>query len=131
MTFFAAARRTLHAGLVAFAVFTVSSFAAPPCLAHAVVVEAIPAQGSTVRTAPERVVLRFNVRIEHALARATLKSGDGALVALTPLHDGPAQADRLVIPLPALGPGEHEVRYRVLATDGHTTEGVLRFRVMP
>ena len=131
MISFAAARRTSCACLSACAAFVVLSFAAAQCWAHAVVVESIPAQGVTVRTAPGRVVLRFNVRIEHALARATLKSGDGPLVTLTPLQDGPAQSDRLVVPLPALGPGEHELRYRVLATDGHTTQGVLRFRVMP
>jgi methionine-rich copper-binding protein CopC len=128
---FAAARRMLRARLSACAASIVLSLAVAQCWAHAVVVEATPAQGAAVRTAPERVVLRFNVLIEHALARVSLKSGDGRLVALTPLHDGPAQSDRLVVPLPALGPGEHELRYRVIATDGHATQGVLRFRVMP
>jgi methionine-rich copper-binding protein CopC len=128
---FAAARRTLRARLSACGACVVLFVAAAQCWAHAVVVEATPAMGAAVRTAPDRVVLRFNVRIEHALARATLKSGDAPLVTLTPLQDGAAQSDRLVIPLPALGPGEHELRYRVLATDGHTTLGVLRFRVMP
>jgi methionine-rich copper-binding protein CopC len=128
---FAAARRHLRARFSACVACVVLSFAAAQCWGHAVVIEAVPAQGATVRTAPERVVLRFNVRIEHALAGATLKSGKGEAIALAPLNGGPAQSDRLVIPLPALGPGEHEVRYRVLATDGHTTHGVLRFRVMP
>ena len=105
--------------------------ASPSCGAHAVVVEAAPQHGAAVRTAPDRVVLKFNVRIEHAFARATLHSGKGQPIALAPLRGAAAQSDRLTIALPPLAPGEHEVRYRVLATDGHTTQGVLRFRVLP
>jgi copper resistance protein C len=98
---------------------------------HAVVVESDPLHAAVLRAAPERVVLRFNVRIEQALSRATLKSGKAEPYALTPLRTGPAQSDRLVIPLPRLAAGEYELRYRVLATDGHTTQGVLRFTVRP
>ena len=113
-------------------VFLASILAAPtPCAAHAVVVEAIPQQGATVTRAPDQVVLRFNVRIEQKLARVTLRSGNGTPMALAPLHDSASRADRIVVPLPPLGAGEHEVRYRVLATDGHATQGVLRFRVAP
>lgn len=98
--------------------------------AHAVVVESDPANGAALHAAPDHVVLRFNVRIELALSRASLKSGSADAVALSPLRDSD-RSDRLVIPLPRLGAGEHELRYRVLATDGHTTQGVLRFRVQP
>ena len=38
-------------------------------------------------------------------------------------------ADRLVVPLQPLTPGVYIVRYRVLAADGHVTEGALRFTV--
>ncbi|HEX2830618.1 MAG TPA: copper resistance CopC family protein [Burkholderiales bacterium] len=106
-------------------------FAATPAWPHAVVVESDPAPKAALRAAPERVVLRFNVRIEQALSRATLKRGKAEPVALTPLDTGPAQTDRLVIPLPKLAAGDYELRYHVLATDGHTTQGVLRFTVLP
>jgi methionine-rich copper-binding protein CopC len=43
--------------------------------------------------------------------------------------DDAATPDRLVIPLPHLGAGVYVLRYRVLAVDGHITEGVLRFTV--
>jgi len=39
--------------------------------------------------------------------------------------------DRLVIPLGSLPPGVYVLRYKVLAVDGHITEGALRFRVSP
>jgi methionine-rich copper-binding protein CopC len=71
------------------------------------------------------------VRIEQGLARATLRTGNGDPVTLSPERAASAQSERLIIPLPALAPAEHEVHYKVLATDGHATEGVLRFRVLP
>jgi methionine-rich copper-binding protein CopC len=36
-----------------------------------------------------------------------------------------------VIPIRSLAPGEYTLRYRVLAVDGHITEGALRFTVEP
>jgi len=43
--------------------------------------------------------------------------------------DADATPDRLTIPLKPLDPGVYVLRYRVLAVDGHITEGVLRFTV--
>jgi len=40
-----------------------------------------------------------------------------------------ADAARLVVPLTPLAPGIYIVRYRVLAADGHVTEGALRFTI--
>ena len=103
---------------------------AGPAFPHAVVVESIPKDRAELKTAPRQVELRFNVRVEQALARASLKRGDAAPVAL-PLRKDSAQSDRLTVPLPSLGPGSYEVRYHVLAADGHTTQGIVRFRVLP
>jgi len=75
--------------------------------------------------------LRFNVRVEQALTRAALVSHKGAAVPLTILPAGEARSERVLIAVPALGAGDYEVRYRVLATDGHATQGVLQFRVSP
>ncbi|HET9763572.1 MAG TPA: copper resistance CopC family protein [Casimicrobiaceae bacterium] len=99
--------------------------------AHAVLVDSSPRNGAAVRPAPPYVPLRFNVRIEQSLARATLQSAGGAPRALTPQPGAAGHAEQVLIPLPALGAGEYELRYRVLATDGHTTFGALRFRVLP
>ncbi len=43
--------------------------------------------------------------------------------------DGEAP-DRIVLPLAKLRPGAYVVRYKVLAVDGHITEGALRFSVL-
>ena len=103
-----------------------------PAAAHAIVLESSPAHDAQLPAPPDRVVLRFNSKIEHALSRATIEPVGGRPVALTAAgaaSDAPPSPDRLVIPLRPLGPGTYVVRYRVLAADGHLTEGVLRFTV--
>lgn len=110
---------------------------APPLLlhqaaAHAIVLESVPGRDAVVDRAPERVVLRFNSKLEKRLSRVTLAAGSGSPVALpiaTEGPDGDQQPDRLVAPLRPLGPGAYVLRYKVLSADGHITEGVLRFTV--
>ena len=110
-----------------------ASLAAPPMAAgHAIVLESSPERDAQLAAPPERVTLRFNSKIEPALSRATIEPAGGRPVALTataaPANGHPAP-DRLVIPLRPLGPGTYVVRYRVLAADGHLTEGALRFTI--
>ena len=122
----------LAAPLLALAIALAVLPAPGPADAHAIVLESSPARDAQLPTPPDRVVLRFNSRIEHALSRATIEPVGGRPVALaaagTPADPRPAP-DRLVIPLRPLGPGTYVVRDRVLAADGHLTEGVLRFTV--
>ncbi|MDQ2694717.1 MAG: copper resistance protein CopC [Pseudomonadota bacterium] len=93
---------------------------------HAIVVESQPVAGARLAQPPPRIVLRFNVRIEKSLVRATLSGPDGDRE-LPVTADG--AADRLEMPLPPLPPGAYALRYKVLAADGHATEGILRFTV--
>jgi hypothetical protein len=97
---------------------------------HAIVLESSPTHGAVLSRAPQRVTLRFNSRIEKRFTRVTLALADRAPVALAlPPADAEATPDRLTIPLQPLGPGVYVLRYRVLAVDGHITEGALRFTV--
>ena len=76
------------------------------------------------------MILRFNSRIEKRFTRVTLAGADRAPVTVAvPAGDAEATPDRLTIPLGPLGPGVYVLRYRVLAVDGHITEGALRFTV--
>jgi len=100
--------------------------------AHAILVESTPKQGEVTKKAPTEVVLRFNARIEKAVSHVALLGPGGDKVKLPPLpedRDGPP--DRLRIDLPALKPGEYKLEFRVLASDGHATPGLLRFTVSP
>jgi methionine-rich copper-binding protein CopC len=100
--------------------------------AHAIVLESVPARDAVLEHAPGRLVLRFNSKIEKRLSRITIAAGRGVPAPLAITSDGPdsaGQPDRLVAPLPPLGPGAYAVRYKVLSADGHITEGILRFTV--
>jgi methionine-rich copper-binding protein CopC len=93
------------------------------------VIESDPVHDAVLSRPPERIMLRFNSKIEKRLTRVSLTAGNGAPVALPVATGGFEAPDRLVIPLQPLGPGIYVLRYRVLAADGHITEGALRFRV--
>ncbi len=100
--------------------------------AHAIVIESSPADGATLPHPPAQVVLRFNAKIVHTLAVFTLSSSDGKRIAMPPAQDSHAIAaypDRLVIPLPRLKQGSYVLRYKVMATDGHATPGILHFSI--
>ena len=97
---------------------------------HAIVLESSPTHDAVLTRAPQRVTLRFNSRIEKRFTRVTLALADQAPVPVAlPTADAEATPDRLTIPLQPLGPGVYVLRYRVLAVDGHITEGALRFTV--
>ena len=101
-----------------------------PVSSHAIVLESSPVQDAILERAPAQVILRFNSKIEKRFTRVTLAAADQppAPVAL-PRSDDPDTPDRLVIPLGPLARGVYVLRYRVLAVDGHITEGALRFTV--
>ena len=50
---------------------------------------------------------------------------------LTPLEVTKASTvDTIVARIPPLQPGVYNVQYKVLATDGHVTEGFIRFTIL-
>lgn len=100
-----------------------------PAGAHAIVLDSSPKHDAVLSEAPARLLLRFNSRIEAALSRVTLESAGGRPVALPVAGNAVDAVDRLVVPLQPLAPGVYVVRYRVLAADGHVTEGALRFTI--
>jgi methionine-rich copper-binding protein CopC len=106
-----------------------SFFDATPAPAHALVLESVPARDAALARSPERVLLRFNSKIEKRLTRLTLSGGDGQSQILSAGDgaDGDQESDRVVVPLPPLPPGRYVIRYKVLSADGHVTEGALRF----
>lgn len=105
---------------------------AGPAAAHAIVLESSPVHDAVLAQAPAEVTLRFNSRIEKRFTRVTLAAADRVPVPVAlPAGADAGSPDRLTIPLGPLGPGVYVLRYRVLAVDGHITEGALRFTVDP
>lgn len=118
------------AALLLLSALMLAVFAAPAA-AHAVLVSSTPKDNATVKVAPANVVLRFDARIEKPVTQVTLLDGKGKKVALTaPSHGYKAGApNQLIVPMPKLKPGSYRLEYRVLATDGHLTPGLVRFTV--
>jgi methionine-rich copper-binding protein CopC len=98
--------------------------------AHALVLESTPAPGASLTEPPAQVYLRFNSKLEKRLSHVSLSTEKGRPVALPIAVNGSEKPDRLVLPLAPLAPGAYVIRYKVLAVDGHITEGVLRFSVL-
>jgi methionine-rich copper-binding protein CopC len=97
--------------------------------AHAIVRHAAPADGETVAD-PRQISLTFNSRIEQRFSSMVLE-GPGSLRRPLGRVASLATANKLVCALPPLEPGRYRVRWRVLAADGHITEGSLGFTVSP
>lgn len=105
-----------------------------PTDGHPIVLESSVIHDSVLARAPGEVTLRFNSKIEPRLTRATITKDDGRPVPLplsvTDVNGNSHRVpDRLVIPLRPLPRGTYVIRYKVLAADGHVTEGALRFIV--
>ncbi len=97
-------------------------------LPHAFVVESIPVEGAVLASPPAEVVLRFNARIETPVTQVTLTGGHSARRSME--ISSQSGTDRIVIDLPPLAPDTYTLNYRVLASDGHVTEGMLHFTVL-
>jgi methionine-rich copper-binding protein CopC len=98
-----------------------------PAAAHAVIVASAPAVHDTVAAGDVKILLRYNVRIDHARSRLTLVSADGVAHVLPIAADSPP--DMVASVAPGLGAGEYRLRWQVLAIDGHLTRGDIPFSV--
>jgi methionine-rich copper-binding protein CopC len=99
----------------------------PAAHAHAIILESAPGHEASL-TSPKRIVLRFNSRLEKRLCSVQLVGPRQKTIALLrPDPDTPA--DTLAYPLPLLDPGAYQARWKVMAADGHVTEGIVLFTV--
>jgi methionine-rich copper-binding protein CopC len=90
--------------------------------------ESVPPADAAV-TAPARLVLRFDSRVEAHLSSVVLIGGARQTRVLLTLPGAPG-SDTLVYPLPGLPPGQYRAEWKVLSPDGRPTEGVVRFTVL-
>jgi len=99
----------------------------PDALAHAIILEASPRHEES-GPSPKRLVLRFNSRLEKPLCSVQLVGPRQKTVALL-RQDPETPADTLAYTLPPLDPGAYQARWKVMAADGHVTEGIVLFTV--
>lgn len=96
--------------------------------AHAVLIESNPPHGAVLRRPPDTITLRFNAMLERVITQVYLIDGKEHETPLQ-LVDDP-HANQVTAKLPALAPGVYTIRYKVLARDGHVTEGTIRFTLL-
>jgi len=120
--------RTLRLAVAAIlGIIWTCSLPLPAAQAHAIILESAPAQGSS-GPAPRRLMLRFNSRLERSLCSVQLVGPGQRVVAL--LRQEPdTPPDTLAYPLPPLAAGAYQARWKVMAADGHVTEGAVAFTV--
>ena len=95
---------------------------------HAVLIESDPPHEATLHVAPDTFLLRFNAALETVITRVYLIDHEKKE---TPLESvGASQPDRIVVRVPPIKPGVYTILYKVLARDGHVTEGRVLFTLL-
>ena len=97
-----------------------------PAAAHAILLDSQPGLNGTVPEGEACVVLRFDSGIDLDRSRLVLTRPDRTEVWLRIAPGSPADVLAATAPLT---PGEHSVRWQVLAVDGHITRGEVPFTV--
>ncbi len=94
--------------------------------AHAVLVKAAPGAHSTVAGTTITVKLQFNVRVDPKRSRVALVLPDKSQKLLSVSQPAP---ELLESQLTGLANGDYSIRWQVLASDGHITQGEIPFKV--
>ena len=97
--------------------------------AHAFLMYAEPAVGSTVQTSPNEVQIRFTENIEPAFSSIQVFDRSGKEVDKHDVHLDHSDRALLHVSLPRLGAGIYKVCWRVVSVDTHVTNGNFTFRV--
>lgn len=98
---------------------------AAPAAAHARLVDSDPPDGASLATAPERVTLTFNERMQQEFTTVTVVGPDGSQWQTGEIVvDGPT----ITATVRPLGPaGQYQIGYRVVSDDGHPVQGSVSF----
>jgi copper resistance protein C len=96
-------------------------------LAHAVLVSAQPAENSIVAGPDVAVLLKYNSRVDIEHSTLTLLAPDGKAGKVA-IGSEPAPG-LLSAKLTGLVKGAYELRWQVLAIDGHVTRGKVLFQI--
>lgn len=102
-----------------------SVLAASPASAHAGLVQADPADGSTHDTAPSKVTFTFNEVVGNAVVAVTAPDGSSVKVSGTRAVDNVVTAQVADVDQR----GTYSASYRVVSADGHPVEGTVTYEV--
>ena len=94
---------------------------------HAVLKESRPGAKSAVAGPDVPIMLQYNVRVEAKLSKLQLLRPDNSVSDLK--IEPQTSADTLNAKAAGLKPGAYQLRWQVLAPDGHITRGEIPFTV--
>jgi methionine-rich copper-binding protein CopC len=114
-----------HFARLAVAAALLALAAAPPALAHAVLIDSLPAPDGHVPAGALAIKFRYNSRIDAPRSKLTLTRPDGSVVRLGSHGEGPDLLEATV----TLVAGAYTLHWQVLAVDGHITRGNVPFTV--
>jgi copper resistance protein C len=120
-------RLTLCCVAAAVAVCASAALAPRVALAHAVLVSAQPSENSVVTGPDVAVLLKFNSRIDTQHSTLTLRTPDGKVGKVD--IGNQSEPGLLSARLTGLLKGAYQLRWQVLAVDGHVTRGTVLFRI--
>jgi methionine-rich copper-binding protein CopC len=113
---------------ILLALAAAGAIAAGPAAAHAKLQRSLPDNGAKVTAAPNTLTLWFNESVQLA---ALSVSTHGKPIPVN-IDRAAVAAATVTVPLPALAPGDYEVRWNALSpSDGHVTKGSLVFTILP
>lgn len=102
-------------------------FAASGAFAHARLISATPADGST-GASPAMIMLTFNEKLVPKLSGFEVVGADGKTLDLPVMTAGGGKMLH-AMPRQALPAGTYKVTWRAVSDDGHRTEGAVSFTV--
>lgn len=94
---------------------------------HAVLKESRPAANGRVAGPDVPIMIKYNVRVEAKLCKLQLLHPDNSVSDLK--IEPQTSADTLNAKAAGLKPGAYQIRWQVLAPDGHITRGEIPFTV--
>jgi copper resistance protein C len=97
--------------------------------AHAHLVRATPAVGSTVHEAPTEILLRFNEKLEPSFSSVVVRDPAGKQVDKSDAQVDKADRLQMRVSLPPLTPGVYKVEWHVMSGDTHKVNGNFSFTV--
>jgi hypothetical protein len=99
--------------------------------AHAMLMKAEPAVGSSVVSAPAQLILHYSEGVEPRFTTVVVHDAVGARMDSDNLQTAVGDPKTLVIGLKALKPGDYSVDWHVTSVDTHKTQGHFSFTVAP
>ena len=108
------------------AAVTITLVACPPALAHAILIDSTPAANSTATGPDVAFTLHYNSRIDKGRSKVTIRKPDSSEDRLPIDSSGP---EDVLLTKATLPTGHYDLRWQVLAIDGHITRGDVPFDV--